>query len=78
MDTQEYQIGTKAFCSKEEYDKYIEISNYIDKFCSTADILNTVVKRSLKIGIKIIRKYFILELCQIKYVVRMTNIRINK
>jgi len=42
MATQEYQIGTKAFTSKEEFDKYVEISNYIDKFCSTADILNTV------------------------------------
>ena len=42
MATQEYQIGITAFSSKEEYDKYVEISNYIDKFCSTADILNTV------------------------------------
>ena len=30
MATQEYQIGITAFSSKEEYDKYVEISNYID------------------------------------------------
>jgi len=43
METQENKIEITAFSSEEEYNQYLEISNYIDQFCSTADILNTVL-----------------------------------
>ncbi len=45
MSNQEvYVLEQKAFQSEEEYNKYINLSNKIDTFCTQAKILETVAK----------------------------------